>query len=300
MPHRRLVDLARVGMAGKGSSAMALRRRRPYSKQVATLLATVVRAKQFVRGDGDQQPPLAQLVSTGGRGGAAAVKLYLALIWRCSAAPFDTDISARKWAALQDLEDPTHKGARRVTAALQRLAGRKLIRVEERRGESSKITLLDESASGRAYSLPSTAYTLGKPAEKPGHIYFKVPVSLWTSGHLQDMSAAALAMLLAMLAETTEPRRKIWWSAELFPSEFAISPAMRARGPRELVQRRLLLVQKQLVQDSPKRDFGKERVRNLYQLINEAEPRPTETPPTPKAKRPRRSTGRPKTAASVR
>ena len=39
MPHRRLVDLARVGM---GSSATALRRRRPYSKQLATLLATVV------------------------------------------------------------------------------------------------------------------------------------------------------------------------------------------------------------------------------------------------------------------
>src|SRR5436309_16071613 len=50
--------------------------------------------------------PVAQSVGIGGRGGAVALKLYLALLWRCSAEPFDTDISARRWATLLSLPDP--------------------------------------------------------------------------------------------------------------------------------------------------------------------------------------------------
>jgi hypothetical protein len=48
VPHRRVVDLARVGLS---SSATALRRRRPYAKQLATLLATVVYLEARVTDD---------------------------------------------------------------------------------------------------------------------------------------------------------------------------------------------------------------------------------------------------------
>src|SRR5690625_2828720 len=187
--------------------------------------------KVFVRTDDDSTPPLTQLVSTRGRGGDVAVKLYLALVWRCSAAPFDTDISARKWAALLDLDDPNHNGARRITAALKRLETLRLIRLEQRRGASSVVTLLDESGDGSKYELPSTAYTFAPENAKSKSRYFKVPLGLWMSGHLQEMSAAALSMLLVLLAESPQPGRAIWWSTDRFPTQYGIGRAScRGRG----------------------------------------------------------------------
>lgn len=229
--------------------------------------------KAFALAPDDSVPPLAQLVSTKGRGGSVVVKLYLALVWRCSKPPFDTNISARHWAALLGLDDPNAGGSRRVHAALRRLEDLRLVRLDRRRGEAPLITILRESGSGDAYTLPSTSYVTSAGDEKEKHLYFKVPKGLWTSGHLQAMSASALAMLLVVLAESNDtPGKKVWWSTEVFPARYKISPAMRARGTRELVQRRLLLVTKQLVSSNPKRAFSRERVRNLYELINEARP----------------------------
>lgn len=257
--------------------------------------------KSFVRSEtADVAPPLARLVSTAGRGGAVPVKLYLALLWRCSAPPFATDISARQWSKLLDLRDPNGNGARRVTAAMTRLADVKLVSVRQRPGESSEVTLLQESGDGSEYSLPSTAYVMSPGPNSP-HIYFKLPVALWTSGHIQTLSATALAMLLVILAESHQPGRPVWWATDVFPARYGISAAMRARGTRELVERDLLDVKKQLVSDVPGREFGRERVRNLYQLVNEATPSTPDTNPAPAGKpaRSRRSTpGTPRRRAS--
>lgn len=233
--------------------------------------------KSFVRSDQvDARAPMAQLVGVGGRGGEVPVKLLLAFLWRCSAPPFDTDISARKWAAVLALPDPNAGGARRVTDAMQTLARLKLIRLTARRGESSVVQLLEEDGSGEGYTLPSTAYTLADDDQKDRHRYFKVPTPLWTKGHLQAMSMPALSMLLILLAEEGADGRELWWSTERFPTRYGISPATRAKGTRELVGRRLLYVHKRLVSDAPNRTFSRERVRNVYQLINDATiPKPT-------------------------
>lgn len=140
---------------------------------------------------------------------------------------------------------------------------------------------------GRRYTLPSTAYVRASPKTKPRHLYFKIPVELWESGHIQAMSAAALAMILVLLSESSEPGRKVWWSTDRFPEFFNISPAMRSRGTRELVQRRLLHVEKQLVGEVRSGGFGRERVRNRYQLINEATPKKSEdvAQPNPRTSR---------------
>lgn len=228
---------------------------------------------RFVRSDHpDSAPPLARLVSMRGRGGAVPIKLYLALVWRCSAAPFSTDISARKWATLLGLEEPIGRGARRITAALDVLEREKLVTLERRRGDSTIVTLLDESGSGDAYRLPSTSHTRASTKKKDAHRYFKVPATLWTEGHIQAMSAPAVAMLLVLLAERNIDLRPTWWSTELFPSRFHLSATVRAQGTRELVERGLLTVTKQLVADSGEQFFGRERVRNLYQLAGEARP----------------------------
>lgn len=228
----------------------------------------------FVRNDDPEiQPPLARLVSTGGRGGAVPLKLYLALIWRCSAEPHSTDILARRWAALLGLEEPDTLGARRVTKALNLLEELRLVSLERRRGDSTVITLLHESGSGDPYSLPSTAYTRSMTdAERESNRYFKVPPALWTEGHVQSMSAPALAMLLVLLAERNRDGRRTWWSTDRFPSLFSLSPTVRSKGTAELVERRLITVNKELVTSAPSATFSRERVRHTYRLRGSARP----------------------------
>jgi hypothetical protein len=232
--------------------------------------------KSFVRSaEPGQPPPLARLVSTRGRGGAVPVLLYLALIWRCSAPPFSTDLQARKWAVLLGLDDPDVRGARRITNALNVLEREGLVKLERRRGESTIITLLEESGEGHAYQLPSTATARAKTkAQAERHRYFKMPPKLWTTGDIQSMSASAIAMLLILLCERNVDGRRTWWSTERFPQLFAISPNMRANGTRELEDLGLLSVTKQRVVDGgdPSRIFTRDRVRNLYRLMGDARP----------------------------
>lgn len=215
--------------------------------------------------------PLARLVNSGGRGGGVALKLFLSIVWRCSAAPFTTDISARQWAALLDLPDPAHLGARRVTDALKALERQHLVTLESRRGEPSVIGLLDEHGQGSPYRLPSTSMKAAAKKDRDAHLYFKVPTRLWTHGHLQAMSTPALAMLLICLAsERGSYGKPQWWSTEAFPNRYSLSPATRSRGSKELVDRNLLIVTKELVSNSRTSAFGREQVRNRYQLINDA------------------------------
>lgn len=246
--------------------------------------------KQFVRTDAAAvgSPPLADLVARGGRGGGLIVKLYLALVWRCSGGDFDTDISARAWARLLALDEPNTKGARRVAKAIKTLEERKLISVQPRRGEPSIITLLDESGDESPYTLPSTAYTASKLKRD---IYFKVPTKLWTVGFMQRMSSPALTMLLILLAEQSGDAnpgdldgKRVWWSTERFPQQYGISPAMRSRGTKDLIELELLYVERAGVGlPGNNRPFARERVRNVYRLQNEALVFPEEKAPTTNA-----------------
>lgn len=252
-----------------------------WSLELAKLLASesgrreeIPVRRSFVRvDDPTQEPPLARLISAGGRGGQVPLKLYLALIWRCSGEPFQTDILARQWAALLGLDEPNTLGARRVTRALDVLADLKLVTLEKRRGESTLITLREESGAGVRYTLPSTAFAKAStPEQAAPHRYFKVPLTLWTEGHIQSMSAAALAMLLILLGERNVDGRRTWWSTERFPALFNLSPTIRSQGTSELELRFLVDVRKQSVTSSSSPTFSRERVRNTYKLIGDARP----------------------------
>lgn len=236
--------------------------------------------KSFVRSaDPENPPPLASFFKQGGRGAHVDLKVLLAVIWRCSSAPYRTEISARQIATLLDLDDPRGQGARRVNAALDRLEERRLVRLKKRPGQSTVIILLNESGDGTAYDVPS-----GKVIVRSGkkvnpndpNLYAKVPVTLWKSGHMQQMSAPALAMLLILLEEQAGGSRSVWFSTESFPERYRISASVRSRGTRELIARQLLYVRKQLVEGNST-TFGRERVRNLYYLTAKATGRP-ETP----------------------
>ena len=214
-------------------------------------------------------PPMAQLFRRGGRGPAVALKLYLAIIWRCSGGDFRTELSARQFAQLLDLPDPATGGARRITDALERLKELKLVELHYRRGEPTIIQLLDESGSGQPYTSPSGKIIKGKAKPDDPNLFGKVPDTLWTNGHVQSMSAPALAMLLILIAERARPDQPAWFSTEVFPMRYRLTANNRAKGTRELVARRLLRVTKKLVEGN-EQTYGRERVRNLYALINDA------------------------------
>ncbi|MGY0388273.1 hypothetical protein ACWZJV_14995 [Nocardioides sp. WG-D5] len=229
--------------------------------------------RSFVRGDDGDPSPMARLVSRGGRGGEVPLKLYLALIWRCSAKPFQTSILARNWATLLGLDDPNGLGARRVTNALKVLERERLVQLQPRRGDSTIITLLNESGRGERYSLPSTAAARA-PGEQQlaANLYFKIPLELWTEGYIQSMSTAAVAMLLVLLDSRNIDGRRTWWSTTRFPELFSLSTSIRTKGTTELINFGLLSVRKELVADTPQFSFGRDRVRNTYALRGAARP----------------------------
>lgn len=244
--------------------------------------------KSFVRSeDPDELAPLAQLVSGGGgRGGAVAVKLYVALIWKCAGAPFTVKRSARQWAQLLGLPDAAGKGARRVTNALQVLESLRLIKLDKTRGEASEVTLLDESGDGQDYQIPSTAWSRGG---KKRDLYFQISSKLWTSGEFQSLSGPGLTMLLILLTEEgykpgsnlpltvaslMSPLRSgkdVWFTTENFPARYGISAATRSRGTKELEEAGLLHTWRMPV--GPKNElltFSTEKVRKVYVLLGNA------------------------------
>lgn len=239
-------------------------------------------------GEQAQKAPMARLIGTGGRGGGVPVKLYIALIWRAAGAPHTTNYSARQWAELLALPEPETKGARRVSDALRTLEEARLVWITREPGEPSVVGLLDESGTGGAYQLPSNAYyhakDLMEKAKSPerkkklqkvmdANLYSKLPLMLWTNGHIQAMSSAALAMLLILMSNSrANEGKEIWWSTQKFPERYGISPATRARGTRELEARGLLKVTKRLVPNSPNntRALTRKKVRSIYTLINDA------------------------------
>jgi len=238
--------------------------------------------KVFVRTDMEDPAPLSQLARIGGRGGAVAIKLYLALLWRCSSAPFHTDKPARAWASLLALEEPETKGALRISAALKTLEAANLITVNRLPGRNV-VTVLDESGDGSDYQLPSTEYYLASMKGSSGqeqarrNRYFKISSRWWTEGDLQTLKGPGLIMLLILLAEQGGDDKLfadggvgkgVWFSTTVFPARYRVSHKTRAAGTRELLTRRLLIVEREALPDVPGSVFARRRYRNIYKLIN--------------------------------
>jgi len=150
--------------------------------------------------------PVGLAAVTGGYWSVVSLlKLLLGLIWRCSQPPYETDKPTRAWATLLGLPDPAGKGARRVAAAAKALAAYDLVTITPQAGHPNLITLLQEDQTAKPYEPPGDAYfraeRLEQPVERDRHVYFLVNTRLWTEGHIQSMSGAALMMLLILLAE---------------------------------------------------------------------------------------------------
>lgn len=242
--------------------------------------------KSFVRvidpADAQAQTSLSSLVSRGGRGAAVPLKLYLGLVWVSSKQPFESGLSARTWARLLNLEDPSKNGARRVAKALKILEDQGLVQIERIRGEASRVVLLHETGTGIPYSVPSTAL---RDKETQEDLYFKVPLTLWDSGKIQVLSTPALVMLLVLLEAGSGKNmpgskrvRETWWATKAFPDNYRISSTMRSKGTQELESVGLLHISRAPVGATRRTDlFTPERVRKMYRLQNESLETPART-----------------------
>lgn len=214
--------------------------------------------------------PLRRLVRLGGSDGAL-LKLYIALIWRCSAAPFDTEVSARLWSELLALPANKHNvGARRVAKALNTLAKHGLIKVDRISGDTSRITLLNES--GPVGTKQETKpYTLPFAGKDPQSYYLRVPVELWTSGKIHELTTPGIAMLLVLLAEQPKDGGPVWWSTRRFETRIGLSSSTRSRGTKELFNAGILLTRRGM-RPSDRRTFSKESTVTIYTLQGVAHP----------------------------
>lgn len=200
----------------------------------------------FVADDRDGvKPPMAKLLSAsptggGGRGGQLRLKLYVSLLWVCAAAPYEVIRPGRAWAGLLGLDDPETRGARRVQEAMRDLQDRGLVRILDRGGHASAVTLLSDFGTGHPYTPPSETYNQIKmsganAATLAMHRYFRVPSSLWTTGLISKLSGPGLAMLLVLRCEQQgKDGTPVWFSPDRALTRFGLAESTRRQGLEEL------------------------------------------------------------------
>ncbi|AHW65717.1 Hypothetical protein CGLY_16720 (plasmid) [Corynebacterium glyciniphilum AJ 3170] len=203
------------------------------------------------------ETPLKRLVTSGGRDGIT-LRLYLALLWKCSASPYDVEIPARLWAELLGLEPPVETYSRRVNGAVKRLEDANLISVDRRRGKPSVVTLLDESGDGSPYRPP-------RGSKDPLDRWVRVPIELWQGDSFYQLGTPGLAMLLAILAERNKPNEPMWWSISQFQRRIGLAPTTRARGVKQLREAGLLTAERKRLPSVPG-SFANDPVRQTYLL----------------------------------
>lgn len=227
--------------------------------------AAQVRAS-FIQGDrGGPPPPLARLLR-GGRGGEVKLKVLLSILWVAVKEPHDVTLPARVWAELAGLPDPGGRGAHRVNSALRQLVKSGHLRAELRPGEPSRLSLLDETGSGAAYTNPGLRITQLKEAKEDfsAHRYVQVPTALWVQGWIAALHGPGLAMLLVLLAQASgRDHQNLWFSPGFADERFHLSEETRKRGLDQLRDLGLVTVKKRPLSRSP---LEVTRVRNTYTL----------------------------------
>jgi DNA-binding MarR family transcriptional regulator len=215
--------------------------------------------KTFLQGGDRSDPepgPLARLVR---RRDDRALQLYLLFHAVATADPWDSTKDARVWARAMNLRTRTGYDTAAISKAWRRLEQQQLVS-RSRRGRLARVTLLDESGTGKPYRHHAAA--------EP---YFKLPFEYWLNGWHRRLDLPAKAILLIGLSL---PPEFILPEAEA-PRWYGISADTTRRGLRELQDRGLLTVQK-TVKEAPAAPEGF-AIEHRYTL----------QPPFAKPKRPR-------------
>jgi len=220
----------------------------------------------------DPSPPMARLLrGGGGRGGAARLQLYLAMLWLCrnDGEPV-LAVPSQGWAELLGWEDKA--GTRRVQEALRWLDREAFVRLDRRRGDVSRVHLLDDAGSGTPYMPPGVMMGRLKkatPLEREPHLYAQLDARYWTNGWVTRLSGAAIAMYLAVLREQRgRVGETVWIAPSVGRGQYDLSDDTRNKGTRELVKHRLLQPQRRPVQQGAFDD--RLRARTVYSVPSAA------------------------------
>ena len=147
---------------------------------------------------------------------------------------------------------------RRVYEAFQRLENEKLIKVKRQPGAVSTVVLLDEGGKGVAYKAP-------RQARRAADAWIKVPSGLWQKEEFYDLKTPGLAMLLAILADTSPKTGYAWWSPAHFERRIGLSQSTRSRGVGELRDAGLLEIRRKRLEPG-EGNFSNDKFRNTYRL----------------------------------
>jgi DNA-binding transcriptional ArsR family regulator len=213
-----------------------------------------------------------------------ALLLYLLLVTKASADPWDATLPSPVWARALGIPLPTSKTARStVSKAWMRLERHGLVR-RERANRMAKVFLLDESGSGAAYDSPATNY-------------FRVPFALWLRGPdpgtrwYQELSLPELAVLL--IARSL--RGGFPLPVEKGPEWYGVSADTVGRGLAGLRSRGLLEMTERF-EPAPLSATGY-RTERTYALLGDFRKRPPKKTVSA-AKKPTRATPKRRRSAS--
>jgi hypothetical protein len=177
--------------------------------------------------------PLAPLVTAGDH---RALLLYLLLLTKASADPWDAALPATVWARALDLPLPESKTARStISKAWMRLERRKLV-TRRRTKRWADVFLLCEDGSGAPYTHPAEA----------GDRFVRMPLAFWRQGPdaatrwYQTLSLPELAVLLIGRSLSDG----FWFPYERASEWYSISSDTISRGIDGLAKRGLIRVDK--------------------------------------------------------
>jgi len=175
--------------------------------------------------------PFAGLVKSGD---LSALKLYLLLVTKASAPPWDAALPAVVWARALGMPE-TKTSASTISKTWLRLEKRNLVQ-RTRHKRMADVTLLREDGTGTPYSSP------GDVNER----YFQVPIELWTTGPnaltrwYRELSLPEFAVLLIGRSLGDEFHVPF----EKGPGWYGVSADTLSRGLHGLEERGLLYVER--------------------------------------------------------
>lgn len=204
--------------------------------KVSKRKGTFALRRTFLQPDGDhegQEAPLAALVRSGD---LRALQLYLLLLTKASAPPWDSALSATAWARALGYPLPDSKTSRSTISKIWLRLQRHNLIERKRTRRLAHVYLLREDGSGAEYTSPGEV----------GDRYFKVPLALWKAGPdessrwYQVFTLPELAVLLIALSLSDGFRLP----QEKGPSWYGVSSDTISRGTNGLQSHGLLHVDK--------------------------------------------------------
>lgn len=209
-------------------------------------------APSFVKSvDLDERPALARLLGAG-RGGEIRLKLFLTFALR--AARGRPVLGGRRPPVLaRMLALPPDTGPRRVADAMRWLRNNRFIHIEHRIGQPGDVTLLD--GGDPPHDLTSR--------DRNNH-YVSIPIELWTSGHILDLKARDVAVLIAILDVTSNQKHE--GSLTGYRKEqYGISNDTWTRALKELRKRQMVTYRTVV-------DEGDDRIPRVRQVYSRVPP----------------------------